>query len=205
MVRMLRAGTHARPLAGEERALIARARTGDREALRALLVPHEALLFRVCLAQLAHAADAEDAAQETLLLAIQALTRPRGFREECALSTYLVKIALRVCGRRGRRREMVALDTRHAESLGGDPTPAVLDRLVLEQALRRLTAEQRAALLLQSVEGWSVRGIAASLGISEKKVDNTLYRARQALARWERETTYGEGMDGRHRASTDTR
>ena len=39
----------------------------------------------------------------------------------------------------------------------------------------------------QEAEGWSVKEIAAGLGLGEKQVDNDLYRGKQALARWRRE------------------
>jgi RNA polymerase sigma-70 factor, ECF subfamily len=167
-------------------ATLARARAGDRDALRSLLLPHEAPLFRLCLAQLGNTSDAEDAAQETLLQAVRALTSG-AFRGDAALGTYLVRIALRVCARRrARRRPTAPLDSAaHAATEG--PEESVVQSALLRDALERLTDLQRAALLLQAGEGWSVREIAAALGVNEKKVENELYRARKALQRWEEE------------------
>ena len=56
---------------------------------------------------------------------------------------------------------------------------------MLRDALAHLTDIQRTCLMLQAVEGWSAREIAQSLSVTSKKVENELYRARKALARWE--------------------
>ena len=166
-----------------EQEILKQAQAGDREAIRVLLSPHEAVLFRLCLAQLGNRADAEDAAQETLVQAVRALPR---FRGEAQLQTWLIRIAIRVCGRRGKQRhETLALDSQAVTVVG--PEQATIEKALLQEALTRLTELQRAALMLQAVEGWSMREIAVGLGIPEKKVENELYRARKALARWKEE------------------
>ncbi|MGC4046191.1 MAG: RNA polymerase sigma factor [Armatimonas sp.] len=161
--------------------LLAKARAGDAEAIRALLTPQEPLIFRLCLALLGNPADAEDAAQETLLQAIRALPK---FRGEAQLSTWLVRIARNVCHK---RRPRVTLPLEEATISSDSPEVAALDRAALQAALACLTSLQRTCLLLQAVEGWSMAEIAQSLNINEKKVENELYRARKALARWEQE------------------
>ena len=157
------------------------------EAIRRLLTPHEALIFRLCLAILGNRADAEDAAQETLLAAIKALPK---FRGEAQLSTWLVRIARNVCTKR--RPISASLDDAGLSVAG--PEAAALDRLVLQEALTQLTELQRSCLMLQAVEGWSIAEIARSLSVPEKKVENELYRARKALAHWE-ETSNGKSLD----------
>jgi RNA polymerase sigma-70 factor, ECF subfamily len=161
--------------------LLVRARSGDAEAIRALLTPHEPLIFRLCLAILGNRADAEDAAQETLLAAIRALPK---FRGDSQLSTWLVRIARNICTKR--RPVNVALDDMGLSVAG--PEAAALDRVVLREALAHLTELQRSCLMLQAVEGWSIAEIAQSLSVTSKKVENELYRARKALARWEEST-----------------
>jgi RNA polymerase sigma-70 factor, ECF subfamily len=168
-----------------ERDLLVRARSGDTEAIRALLTPHEPLVFRLCLAILGNRADAEDAAQETLLSAIRALPT---FRGDSQLSTWLVRIARNICTKRCR--VTVALDD-ITLSVGG-PEDAALERVVLQEALAHLTELQRSCLVLQAVEGWSIAEIARSLSVTSKKVENELYRARKALARWEEDRNGNE-------------
>ena len=173
-----------RPVAGD---LLIAARSGDAEAIRRLLAPHESLVFRLCLAILGNQDDAEDAAQETLLAAIRALPR---FRGEAQVSTWLVRIARNACTKR--RPSSVSLNDTEIAVAG--PENGVLNRSVVRDALAVLTETQRTCLVLQAVEGWSVREIAASLRVNEKKVENELHRARKALARWE-EQNNGNPLD----------
>lgn len=164
-----------------ERDLLIQARVGEREAIRCLLMPHEPLVFRLCLAILGNRADAEDAAQETLLAAIKALPK---FRGEAQLSTWLVRIARNVCT----KRRSVGVSLEEAQLSVAGPEDAALERALLQEALAHLTELQRSCLVLQAVEGWSIAEIASSLSVTSKKVENELYRARKALARWEENT-----------------
>jgi RNA polymerase sigma-70 factor, ECF subfamily len=173
--------------AADEAALRARALTGDRSALEALLTPHEQVLFRLCKSQLGRTADAEDAVQETLLRAIRALTRPGGFAGRSRLKTWLTRIAVNVCAERRRERPVLLLP--FLERLGANPEDAAVDRLELHAALATLTPRQRAVLVLKKAEGWSVAEIAEALELKEKQVDNELQKARQALDRWHKRNT----------------
>jgi RNA polymerase sigma-70 factor (ECF subfamily) len=164
-----------------KRDLLTRARSGDADAVRQLLTPHEALVSRLCLAVLGNRADAEDAAQETFLAAVRALPK---FRGDAEISTWLVRIARNVCTKR--RPSNVSLTD--AEIPVAGPEEGAVTRSIVRDALAMLTETQRACLVLQAVEGWSVKEISASLRVNEKKVENELYRARKALARWEEET-----------------
>src|SRR5262249_26514486 len=75
---------------------------GDREAARQLLTAVQDQVYRLSLRMLGHPADAEDAAQEILVIV---LTHIGTFRAESAFSTWVFRIAanhlMRV--RRGRR------------------------------------------------------------------------------------------------------
>ncbi len=82
--------------------------SGDREAF-ATLVEREALMvYRVCYRVLGSVSDAEDAAQETFVLAYRALAT---FRSQGSLAGWLRRIATRQALRQaGRRRPTVHLD-----------------------------------------------------------------------------------------------
>jgi RNA polymerase sigma factor (sigma-70 family) len=74
-----------------DRALVARASTGEREALEALVRRHQAWIYNVAIRMLAHPQDAEDATQEILL---KALTRLAGFEGRSSFRTWLYRIAV---------------------------------------------------------------------------------------------------------------
>ncbi len=115
-------------LAGSDMvALIARARAGDGEAFRELTEPYRRELQVHCYRMLGSVQDAEDAVQDTLLAAWQALA---GYTEERAsLRTWLYKIATNRCLnalRSGRRRSAREWDVPKVEP----PEPTRLGEVV---------------------------------------------------------------------------
>jgi RNA polymerase sigma-70 factor (ECF subfamily) len=74
------------------RTLVAAAQQGDRTAFGELVTRHEAMVFRTALAALGHPEDAEEAAQEALLVAWRKLP---GFRGEATFRTWLLAITWR--------------------------------------------------------------------------------------------------------------
>lgn len=174
-----------------DRALIRAGLAGDRAALERLLVPHQRSLVAVCYGVLGNAEDAEDAAQETFLRALRAL---RSFRGDSAFRSWLIRIALNLCfsWKRARRRtepwEEESVPTSGAACLEG----IALDHLRLMEALQSLPPHRRAALLLKEWEGYSLAEVGAVMGWNETRVKNELYRARRALADWQRREAEGE-------------
>jgi DNA-directed RNA polymerase specialized sigma24 family protein len=72
------------------RALVAAAQQGSREAFERLLRENERAVYRMTLAALGRRQDAEDAAQETFVLAWRKLAT---FRGESSFRTWLLAIA----------------------------------------------------------------------------------------------------------------
>jgi RNA polymerase sigma-70 factor (ECF subfamily) len=163
-------------------ALLRAAQAGDRAAMERLLTGQERRLYALCRGMLGHAADAEDAVQETFLRALRSLP---DFRGSADVHTWIFRIAINVCldWKRARRPHELWSE---AAITASDPSPetAVLRRLRLLEALGTLPPRQRMLLLLKELEGWSVAEIAAALRCNEKRVHNELYRARRALAEW---------------------
>jgi DNA-directed RNA polymerase specialized sigma24 family protein len=74
----------------EERALVARACAGERDALEALVRRHQAWIYNIAVRMLYHPQDAEDATQEIL---IKALTGLASFEGRSSVRTWLYRIA----------------------------------------------------------------------------------------------------------------
>jgi RNA polymerase sigma-70 factor, ECF subfamily len=164
-----------------EWSLIQRALAGDRAALEELLGPHQPSLVGLCYGILGHAEDAEDAAQETFLRALRALS---SFRGEAAFRSWLFRIAINLCSTRKRsQRWTEAWDeeasVRAVSALS--PEAIALSRLQMSEALSHLLPRQRAILLLREWEGWSLAEIAEAMGWNEVRVRNELHKARRAL------------------------
>jgi RNA polymerase sigma factor (sigma-70 family) len=75
----------------DDRALVARARAGDRHALEELVGRHQAWIYNIAVRMLGHPHDAEDATQEIL---IKALTRLSSFEGRSSFRTWLYRIVV---------------------------------------------------------------------------------------------------------------
>ena len=164
-----------------DRNLIEAAQVGDLLAFEALARRHETLVYRVALRMLNRPADAEDATQDVLLLAWQALPR---FRSESSFLTWLYRLTTNRC--------LNVLRSRHpSEALAEELAGNQMTDLEVEHALRlevvkaavaRLTAEQRAPFVLREFEGLSYAEIAEVLETTVPAIKSRLHRARGELA-----------------------
>jgi RNA polymerase sigma-70 factor (TIGR02960 family) len=189
--------------------LIARARSGDREAFSELVDPHRAELQVHCYRMLGSVQDAEDAVQETTLSAWLGFA---GFEGRASVRTWLYRIAtsrclnmLRAASRRPASWTPLPVEppepSRMAEVTWLQPYPDVLleslpdaERgpeaqyeareaisLAFVTALQLLPPRQRAALILRDVLAFQTREVADMVDASEDSVNSALKRARATL------------------------
>lgn len=170
--------------------LISKAMQGDADAFGTLVGPYEGLVYRQCLLLLKNPADAQDAAQETMLRAYRAMPRFLGLS---SVPTWLYRIAHNVCldwlKRPRTRRENTSLDGMAEAGFDpADPAPTPEDAYVqqsdrarLREALLRLPTDWQALLLLRYGEGLSYEAIAHALRLREGTVKSRLNRAKEKL------------------------
>lgn len=178
--------------------LLQRHAAGDTEAFGLLFQRHKDRLWAVALRTTCDPEDAADALQEAM---ISAFRRAKDFRGDSAVTTWLHRIVVNAALDRLRRRptrsvswsgeedELEALlpqDSRAGPPLTvpsprGDPADSVETRLDVDAALRMLTNEQRAALVLVDMLGYAVAEVAAILGVSEGTVKSRCARGRARL------------------------
>jgi RNA polymerase sigma-70 factor (ECF subfamily) len=169
---------------------------GDPDAFAALVRRHRDRLWAVALRTTGNPEDAADALQDAL---VSAYRRAGSFRGDAAVTTWLHRVVVNACldrlrAQKVRRTEPLPDDLdRSAPALvaaGGTAEPtdpadradrAERRRTVLA-ALRRLPDEQRAALVLVDMEGWSVAEAARVLGCAEGTVKSRCSRGRARLA-----------------------
>ncbi len=162
--------------------LLRRHVTGDAEAFGQLFLRHRDRLWAVALRTLGDADEAADALQDAM---ISAFRRAADFRGESAVTTWLHRIVVNACLDRMRRRAArpVASGEQDLDLLartpqaGPDPDVA-LDVLA---ALRTLVPEQRAALVMVDMLGYSVADTAEILGVSPGTVKSRCARGRARL------------------------
>jgi RNA polymerase sigma-70 factor, ECF subfamily len=177
------------------------------EEFRRLVEPYRAELQAHCYRMLGSVHDAEDALQEALLRAWRGLPR---FQGRASLRTWLYRIAtntsLDLIARRPKRvlpidlgpgadphdeaGETTWLEPYPDEQLGVEEGPASPDaryeqreaiELAFVAAVQHLPPNQRAALILRDVLGFSAREVAETLDTTVPSVNSAMQRARAAV------------------------
>lgn len=167
----------------EDRELVRRAREGDGEAFGILVERYSRPAYAAALSVTRRHEDAEDAVQESFLVALERL-------EECRNPSRFAGWLLTIVRNRARnlvRRESIreTADIPPGTRARG-PTPAAELRTVrlrerLTGALETLTQVQREIVLLHDLEGWTHREIAERLELPAGTVRSHLHFARRAL------------------------
>ncbi|MFL6129017.1 MAG: RNA polymerase sigma factor SigM [Mycobacteriales bacterium] len=157
---------------------------GDPQAFEELVRRHRDRLWAVALRTLREPEEAADALQDALISAYQAAG---SFRGEAAVTTWLHRIVVNACLDRVRRRQVrptVPLpEEGPAEPAERRDRMAERDTaLAVEDALGRLGVEQRTAITLVDIEGYSVADAAQILGVAEGTVKSRCGRGRAKLA-----------------------
>jgi len=158
--------------------VVSAAQRGDREALAALVSGSHPNVRRFARTLCASPEDAEDAAQEALVV----LYRKIGtLRATAALASWMFRIVRNECVRRARQqRSPAARDARTVHSAEDSALARVeFERIVA--AIGALPAEQRAVLIMRDVQGMSGDATAQTLGVTRAAMKSRLHRARAVL------------------------
>lgn len=167
--------------------MVAQARAGDAEAWGELYRQYAGAIFRFCRRALASREDAEDATMEIFVKVREKLEQ---YDPQRPFQAWLYKVSANHCWDLLRRRRVRQdLEAGDVESLPLEhPDPGQLERMVEErtghevrQALERLPARSRMALLLRYYSEMSYDEIAEALGIRRAFVGVVLLRARHQL------------------------
>jgi RNA polymerase sigma-70 factor (ECF subfamily) len=157
---------------------------GDRWAFDELVRRHRDRMWAVALRTLRDPDEAADALQDALISAYRAAG---AFRAESAVTTWLHRIVVNACLDRIRRRQARPTVQLPAEG-PGEPAEA-RDRLAerdtamaIDAALGELPVEQRSAIVLVDIEGYSVAETALLLNVAEGTVKSRCARGRARLA-----------------------
>jgi RNA polymerase sigma factor (sigma-70 family) len=167
----------------DDRALLAAHVAGDADAFAELVRRNRDRLWAVALRTTGDREEASDALQDGL---ISAFRRAETFRGDAQVTTWLHRIVVNACLDRMRRRktrptEALPEDEDRSAELAFEPAedPAEVSerRTDVMAALAQLPDEQRAALVLVDMEGYSVEDAAAVLDCAVGTVKSTMARA----------------------------
>jgi len=158
--------------------LVARAKSGDLEALEALYRAFETPVYSLALRMLRSPEDAEDVLQETFLEVVRSIKQYRG---EGHLWGWIRQIAASKALMRIRRNQVRATEELHEEAAAGPGGPGVPARVDLERAFERLSETSRAVVWLHDVEGYTHEEIAEQMGRTVSFSKSQLARAHARL------------------------
>ncbi|MEU6267172.1 RNA polymerase sigma factor [Saccharopolyspora shandongensis] len=159
--------------------LIVAAQGGDPVAVAALVSDSHPHVQRFARSLCASPEDAEDSAQEALII----LYRKIGtLRASGALVSWMFRIVRNECLRRVRRALRGDVLVRPDTMVSAEDD--VMQRLEAQRvaaAVAELPADQRRVLIMRDIQGYSGRAVAAALGLSTPAMKSRLHRARATV------------------------
>lgn len=178
----------------EDAELVRRCQAGRHEAFERLVVRYRGRIYAIIMNMTGNDADAWDLSQDVFLKAWKALPR---FEARSQFYTWLYRIAHNVTYDWLRKRK-IGPGTEFDDALGQTPAAGAVtvpqgslspdERLRnkevgarIEEALKELSPEHRAVVLLKEVDGLSYQEIADTVGCSPGTVMSRLFYARKRL------------------------
>ncbi len=188
-------GLHGRRPSPERDAhLVARARRGDQNAFRQLVLAYQERIFVVVRSMVRNQEDARDIAQDVFIKAYASLG---SFRGQSSFYTWLYRIAVNMAidfrRKMDRKPSSAYDDQREADGAEGafvpdarqfSPERALKDKELgrhIMEAVDQLPEEQRTAIILRELEGLSYKEIAEVMGCSQGTVMSRLFYGRKKL------------------------
>ncbi len=170
-----------------EKALVTKAKKGDKEAFRELVEAYQTRIFHAANKVLKSEAEAEEVAQESFVKAYLNLDK---FKGDSSFYTWLYRITFnmaidvqRKLARRGG--EKISFE----ESFMGEPDNHTPDkdliskesRVLIQNALNELSEEHRNVVVMRDVEGFSYSEIAKIIGVNSGTVMSRIFYARKKM------------------------
>lgn len=178
-------------IAESEKALIASARAGNRNAFGELVRRHSHRVYGMSFRILKNREDAEDNLQNVFC---KAFSKIQQFEGNSQLSTWLIRIAVNealMMLRKRRPEEAVTCDedrpreghepNEELRDWHADPERQYQTKELATKALEVLHPTLKYTFLLQKGEGWTSRELARALDITPELVKSRIFRARVKL------------------------
>jgi RNA polymerase sigma-70 factor (ECF subfamily) len=177
-----------RRMADADAELVLQCQNGSPAAFEELVRNHQRMIHSLTFRMTGSLADAEDLAQETF---IRAYAQIGSFRGTAKFSTWLYRVAVNTClnwrQSEVRRFQLHANCAREmsVQPLNSENSAAdTQSSRQVQEALLKLPAKQRAAIVLTIYDGLNHAEAAHVLGCSETTVSWRVFAARRKLKRW---------------------
>jgi RNA polymerase sigma-70 factor (ECF subfamily) len=164
-----------------DQALVARCRSGDLQALEALVVEYQKPVYNAAYRILGNRDDAADATQATFLKAFENLD---SYDPQYKFFSWIYRIAINESINQSKRiRKQEPLDEGEPTTEPGPDDEVATDHLAreIQDGLMALSEDYRTVIVLRHFSDLSYRQISDILRIPEKTVKSRLYSARQLM------------------------
>lgn len=164
------------------------AASGDVAAFEELYRRYHRRVYSVCLRMTRRASEAEDLTQNVF---IQLFRKLKTFRGESSFTTWLHRLTVnevlmhfrKNAVKKERTTEDGTTPIQIVRGTGNPATMSVVDRIALDEAIRRLSPGYRAVFILHDVEGYEHEQIGKILGCAVGTSKSQLHKARLKLRR----------------------
>jgi RNA polymerase sigma-70 factor (ECF subfamily) len=160
-------------------AAVARAKQGDREALRFLYLRYADNVYGYVASIVRDDHEAEDVTQHVFAKLLSVL--PKYEQREVPFSAWILRVARNVAVDHLRQRRAIPSDDVRDEERSWDEDSARHRSLGLHEALATLPDDQRRVLMLRHVVGLTPAEIAGRMGKTEPSIHGLHHRGRSAL------------------------
>jgi RNA polymerase sigma factor (sigma-70 family) len=169
------------------------AQDGDQRAITLLLEGSHAHVRRFARTLCSTPEDAEDAAQEALIILYQKIGT---LRVAAALASWMFQIVRHECIRRSRLALRAPVSPAPSEASVEEIALARLEVERIVDCIAALPSDQRAVLVLRDIQGLSGKAAAQTLGLSRAAMKSRLHRGREALRAQLKTTTEPVACEG---------
>jgi RNA polymerase sigma-70 factor (ECF subfamily) len=180
----------------EEKDLVDRLSRGEEPAFRELVSNYKKKVYFLALDMMGNHPDAEDVSQEVFLKVFRSF---RTFKRDAKLGSWLYRVTYNACIDHLRKRAVTPepleddilelsyqLNPQPIPMTGVDPAAAAEQAILqtrINQALQKISAQERAVFILRHYEGRMLGEIAETLNLSIGSVKSYLFRAIKKLQR----------------------
>ena len=167
--------------------ILVKASEGDLESFEAIYKSTAGFVYNVALRVVSNREDAEEVVQEVFMIVYEKL---KNFRLEASFKTWVYRItvnhAINVAKRRSKfQKGLVPIDDIQIEGKMTSDVSSHMDKehsnTIVKHVLNQLNPDQRACIVLRSIEGLSYERIAQVLKIPINTVRSRIKRARETM------------------------
>ena len=157
-------------------ALAERAKNGDKEAFSELIKNVENELYRIARTRFYNQYDIEDAVQETI---VQSLNSIKSLKYPQYFNTWIIRILINNCNNIYKKK--INLEFEEAQYSYVDDSNDVNNKLNFDNIMKKLNYDERIAITLYYMEGYTNREISKLLDTKVGTIKSRISRAKQKI------------------------